>query len=328
MQQIDIIVKQIVMLGLLGLLGFAAGKKRYLPESSGMVLSNVVIKLTAPFLIVTTLANYNFSSKTLTDGIWVYLCGVLFILLAYFFSWLVSSRLDMQESTRNVYRMQSMFGNVAFLAFPLLSALYGEQGLVYAVFFFLASDSIVWTLGIYLVNRHNTNRWADNLKHLLNANTLAFGVGVLCIVFNLQHYVGQSAWAKNIYDLLYNTFSPLGKTTIYLSMVFIGLILAEVKMSSLSDLMKRYPIFILAFFKLLLVPFIALIALSALGSFIDPAVKNIVVLQLAMPSGTIAAALAAKYESDYRFATESVFFTTLLGIVTLPFMAWLLNFLG
>jgi len=137
--------------------------------------------------------------------------------------------------------------------------------------------------------------------------------------------VKDSAIDKRIYDMLYGTFYPLGETTIPLSMLFIGLILSETKMEGFKDVLKRYPSFILSFIKLLFVPLLALLLLTALSDFVSPMVKGIVVLQLAMPCGTIIPALAAQYESDYKFATENVFFSTILCVVTLPVMAWLVG---
>ncbi len=52
-------------------------------------------------------------------------------------------------------------------------------------------------------------------------------------------------------------------------------------------------------------------------------VKTIVVLQLAMPGATVMPALAVQYGADYKFATETVFVTTLLGMVTIPLMVFL-----
>lgn len=62
-----------------------------------------------------------------------------------------------------------------------------------------------------------------------------------------------------------------------------------------------------------------------LGPSTDSFIKTILVLQVAMPCGTLVAALAAQYESDYRFASERVFFSTVSGIFTLPLLVYLLQ---
>jgi malate permease and related proteins len=325
------VVIRILMLSLLGLTGFIAGRTKYLPDNAGPVLSRVVIKLTAPILIICTMASKSFTAKDFSNGIWIYGFGLSFLLFAYFISVFASRRMGMEGATASVYQMQSMFGNVMFLAYPLfttLTGVFGDKGLIYAIFFNLANDTLLWTLGIFLVNRHKTSNWKDNLKHLINGNTIAFSIGLACILINLQYFVNKYSMVKNIYNVVFDTFNPLGNTTIYLSMLFIGLILSEVRINSIKELLKRYRIFVLAFFKLLFVPILASIVFFILGGSIDPIVKSTVVLQLAMPCATLVTALASQYESDYKFATEAVFITTLLGIVTLPLTVGIIQMFG
>lgn len=327
----DQVVVRILMLSLLGLTGFIAGRTKYLPDNAGVVLSRIVIKLTAPILIVCTMASKSFTGKDFSNGIWIYGFGLSFLLLAYFISLFASKQMGIEGATVNVYQMLSMFGNVMFLAYPLfttLTSVFGDKGLIYAIFFNLANDTLLWTLGIYLVNRHKTSNWKSNLKHLVNGNTIAFSIGLACIIFNLQYFVNKFPIVKGIYNIAFDTFSPLGNTTIYLSMVFIGLILSEVRINSMKELVKRYRIFVLAFLKLLLVPILAATVFFILGQRIDSIVKSTVVLQLAMPCGTIVAALASQYDSDYKFATEAVFISTLLGIVTLPLIVTIIRMFG
>ncbi|MDP4181950.1 MAG: AEC family transporter [Bacillota bacterium] len=320
---------KIIMLGILALIGFLAGKTGYLPEIAGVMLSRVVIKITAPILIWITLAGNKFTSEEIRNGIWVYVFGFVFIMISYLIGTGVCSRLNLEKSTKSVYKMNFMFGNVVFLAFPLIGSVFGEThvklALAYAVFFNLANDTILWTLGIYLVNSHNGGRWKDNLKHLINGNTIAFSLGIICIIFNLQNAVEHNTMVKAVYDVVYGTLKPLGDTTFPLSMLFIGLILAETKIQNTNDLLKRYPSIILTIFKLLIIPIIAFFALKLTGNILPPMVKGIIVIQLAMPCGTIVPALASQYESDYKFATENVFFSTLFCIITLPFISGLVR---
>ncbi len=324
-EQVYSIIQSIMMLGLLGLTGYVIGKTGYLPQKTGNILSGIVIKVTTPILIFTTMANRNFKSSDLSDGLQIYLFGLLFILIAFLVGTFASKTMGLEGQEDSIYKMQSMFGNVIFLAFPLLKTLYGDQGIIYAIFFNLANDTLLWTLGIYLVNKHKNNNWKQNLKHLINGNTVAFAGGLLCIAFHLQYFVGKYEIVSNIYSIFYKTFNPLGNTTIYLSMLFIGLILSGIKINRAKDFLKKYPLFVVSSLKLLVIPCLAILYFYFFGSGINFMVKNIVVLQLAMPCSTLVPGLALQYGSDYNFATEAVFVSTLLGFVTLPFLVGILG---
>jgi len=249
---------KIIMLGILAFIGFIAGKTGYLPENSGVILSRVVVKVTAPVLIFITLAGNKITNEELSNGIWIYVLGLIFMLFSFFIGSVLSKGLKMEIATKSMFKMHFVFGNVVFLAFPLISSVYDpasvKLALTYAVFYNLANDTLLWTLGIYLVNKHKENSWKDNLKHLINGNTIAFTLGIICIIINLQSIVESNEVVKAVYDVVYGTLKPLGETTFTLSMLFIGLILSEVKIESKDDLIKRYPSIILSAFKLLIIP--------------------------------------------------------------------------
>ncbi|MFA6308680.1 MAG: AEC family transporter [Clostridia bacterium] len=318
--QVNTIITSIITLGLLGMTGYIVGKTGYLPQKTGNVLSGIVIKVTTPILIFTTMVNAPFTSKDFSNGLLIYLFGLLFILIAFFAGSISTKAMGIKGSAASIYKMQSMFGNVIFLAFPLLYALYGNQGIIYAIFFNLANDTFLWTLGIYLVNSHKKNNWRKNLRHLINGNTMAFAGGLICIYIGQQKLVAGNDAFNHFYAFFYNTFNPLGRTTIYLSMLFIGLILSGIKIKSMKEFLKKYPLFVVSFFKLLAIPFAAIAYFYFFGKGIDKMVKNIVVLQLAMPCSTIVPGLAIQHGSDYNFATEAVFVSTILGLITMPFL--------
>jgi predicted permease len=53
-----------------------------------------------------------------------------------------------------------------------------------------------------------------------------------------------------------------------------------------------------------------------------------VVLQTAMPAMATIAILAKKYGADDELATENIFVTTIISIITLPLIWFLINYLN
>ncbi len=325
MNEVEIILKQILILTLLGVTGFAAGKGKFLPENCHKYISALILKITMPFLIFTTMGNYSFTGETLKNGFLIFVLGIFFILLGGFISLGPCKLMGIREKTKNIYIAQSMFGNVIFMAYPLLKAMYGDEGIVYAIFFNIANDAILWTLGVYLFNRHNTENWKDNLSHLVNPNTLAFMGGLLIILLKGTFNFENTLVYKSIWDIFYSAFYNLGHITIYLSMIFIGLILSGVRIQGIKDIFDRARYLVYSLFKLIIVPVAAVLFFKATGNFFDLFVKRIVALQLAMPASTIVSALALEYDSDYNAATEGIFVSTILSIFTLPLIVYLLT---
>jgi predicted permease len=324
MNEIQIIISQIIILTLLGITGFIAGRYKILPENSHKYISALILKITMPFLIFTTMGNYSFTEKTLTNGLYIFLFGVVFILASGLAALLPCKVMGIKDKTKNIYIAQSMFGNVIFMAYPLLEALYGKTGIVYAIFYNIANDAILWTLGVYLFNRHNTKSWKDNLSHLINPNTIAFFGGIILIFLKSAFHIEKSNAYSTVWNVFYSAFNGLGHTTIYLSMIFIGLILANVRIKGINDIMSRLSYLVYSVFKLLIIPLIAVLFFRLTGNLFDAFVKRIVILQLAMPASTIVSALALQYDSDYDAATEGIFVSTILSMFTLPLIVYLL----
>jgi predicted permease len=216
----------------------------------------------------------------------------------------------MKDGAADVQTALSAFGNVIFLGFPLMTALFPENGLFYAIFFYLASDSLVWTFGVYLMGRqtHSGSALKTGLKHLLNPNTAAFVIGL-----------GMLALRLKFPAFLQTALNLPGSMTTPLSMLFIGATLAAV---SLKGILKRWRIAGLAVVKMILVPIAALFAVTflntALGLGMDNAAISVLVLQTAMPCMTIFAILSKELGSDHVYAAEAIFVTTVLSLATLP----------
>lgn len=324
MEEIQVIIRQIIILTLLGITGFIAGKKKILPDDSHKYISALILKITMPLLIFTTMGNYSFTNETLINGLYIFIFGAVFILFAGFISLGPCKLMGINGKTKNVYIALSMFGNAIFMAYPILDAMYGKIGIVYAIFFNIANDAILWTLGVYLFNKHNSKSWKDNLSHLINANTLAFLGGIAMIGLKALFKFDKSTAYNAVWNVFYDAFNGLGHITIYLSMVFIGLILSNIKIKGLGDILSKSRYLILSIFKLLLVPIVAIIFFKLTNNFFDVYVERILVLQLAMPTGTIVSILALQYGSDYNAATEGTFLSTLLSVFSLPFIVFLL----
>lgn len=310
---------------LLATIGYLAGKKGYLPRDTGNFISKVIIRITAPSLIISTMTSYNFDSETLSDGLWVGFFAIAFMLFSLLEGKLFSSLLRLEGATANVFMDHTMLGNVSYMALPLIKAVFGDRAVVLAAFFVLSFELLNWTAGVYLLNRHYRLTLAGTLKKMVNANTIACVTGLIFALTNLQKYISGNAVSAAVYKVFYSTFNPLGSCTLPLVMLFIGLSAAENAGWRFLDIVKKPATLALSIVKLLLTPFIALAVMLLLGGLVDPLVRTIVVLDLAMPCAAIIVALSAEYGSDYRLATDNVIYTTILSLFTLPIFMLLLS---
>ena len=113
--------------------------------------------------------------------------------------------------------------------------------------------------------------------------------------------------------LLYHVLDTIGGTLMVLVAVTIALLLKPIDVRSLIVLVG-----IVAGLKLLVEP--ALAGLSAMYFGVPVLEREVLVLETAMPAGTVSAVIAARFGCDGAIASTLVVATYLLSLVTLPLM--------
>ncbi|HQO08848.1 MAG TPA: AEC family transporter [Clostridiales bacterium] len=312
----QIIIQQISILALLTLIGYVSARQGMFSDSFSIGLNKLIMKITLPLMIFTSLSKFEFSAEIFKSSVLVLIFAFIsmFILL---FAGTVSGRiLKLPHESYTVHKIHTTFGNIAFLGYPLLDSLFpGGSGLLYAVIYHIAVEALLWTLGVIIFNRNKKISFASSMKHLINPNTIAFALGLAsCSVSIKLSYVPDKV------------MSGLGGTTIYLSMIYIGIMLSKI---SIKGTMKEKQIYILTLNKMILVPFIMLMLINSVQYifefYMDEAAKSVVILQTATPCMATIVIMAAEFKSDAELAAKNVFLTTLLSVITLPVVYWLIN---
>jgi len=313
----SIITSQILILALLALVGVVATKLKVITEQVKNSIARLVFNITLPFLIITSVSHVEINREILNNSILVFVLSSVGITLLYFIGRVSGTILKLEQKKRNIHLLHTMFGNVAFLGYPLFSALFpGGEGLLYAIIYHLTQDVFIWTIGVFVFNSSKDVRFTENLKHLLNPNTVSFTLGAIMLGFGLEFP-----------EYIYKPFYGLGQTTIYLAMLYIGAVLAQ---NPMMKAFKKPEIYTLSFNKMILVPFLLLLFIELLTQFtgihIGEIAKTVVVMQTGMPCMAMIVVLAKKFDSDDLHATENLFLSTILSLGTLPLIYLLIQF--
>ena len=140
---------------------FAAIGVGYICKKTGVMdadfdkrLSGLVLSATLPALILASVLNVD----SLPDPVLMaqiiglsVLSYVLFIPIAY----IVTYVLRIPDGRRGVYRFMLIFGNTGFIGYPVLSAIFGPQTVVYAVVYNIVFNLLSFTFGAWLIASDN-----------------------------------------------------------------------------------------------------------------------------------------------------------------------------
>ena len=213
------------------------------------------------------------------------------------------------------FKTHSVFGNTIYLGYPVVYALFGEEGLLYASMLQLVSTILMWTLGVVMLSAGNGIPIRKSMLKVFNINTYAIVAGLVMFLAGMK-----------LPEFLMNSLGGLGSTNTYLSMIYIGAMMYH---GDIRGLFGKGLVYILTFNKLLLVPLLLLGVFMVLpvwtGYQPDKLVLSVLLVETSMPCMANIIILAKVFGADERLATANVFVSTILSIITLPFILYLMS---
>lgn len=244
----------------------------------------------------------------IVNSVTILIIAYISLALMYLIGVLFAKIFKMQGARAVMHAGMSCFGNIAFVAYPLIRKIYGDEGILYAALFNFANDTYLWTIGVYRLSSVGNGSGTAKLKKMINPGTIAVAISFAMMGMGL-HFGG----------ILKEAMEGVGGTTTYMSMMFLGGTLAAI---DFRRIYKRVTLFSIIIIKMLLFPAGLAILLSLLN--IDKTVAGVAVFQVAMPVSTVLTILAAEYQCDVKYGAEGAFLTTAACIATLPVAYWVI----
>lgn len=236
-------------------------------------------------------------------------CGLILLLscgynaISVIFSAVLYKKTDVQKQKPLKYG--TIVSNSGFLGNPVVEGIYGADGLLYASLFMLPVRIVMWTIGVSAFMKGSKR---DGIKKILTHPCIvAIYLGVIVMLTGVEF--------PKFVD---NTITGISNCNTPLSMMLIGMMLAEVQPKGLID---KTMIFYTSV-RLLIIPAV----IFAITTFlpIDPILRGITVIMSGMPAPITTALLSSKYGGDEEYATGMIFLSTILSLVTLPLWCYFL----
>ncbi len=304
-----VVAAQVGALAIVMFLGFLGAKTGYLDIKIKDSISKLIVNLILPCLIISSISSKELKPELLGD-LGVVLLMSFFCIAALFLIGVVTAKvLKIPDGTSAVHKLLFTCGNVIFIGYPIITAMYGETGFFYAIIYWLINDLFLWTVGVIMLTKNKMGEKKNFAKQLLNPNTVSFAIAILMLIFGIQ-----------LPSVIHEAVSGVGALTTYLSMIFIGMALATV---DVKKIIKKWWILILTPLKLVIIPIGFMLLFKSFG--IRELLLGVVVLEAAMPAQTVLSILAYEHHSDGEYAAVAMFITTITSLVTLPLICHLLQ---
>ena len=288
------------------IVGYVAGKLKYMGGDFDRRLSNIIIDITCPALILSSTMGGKLPDRSLI----LPLLGIsllTYVLLAIA-AWTLPRWLTKKSEDRGTVGFALMFGNVGFIGYPIVGAIFGHEAVFYAAILNVVNTLTVFTAGVMLVNGER-QRMAFQSKILVSTPMISAYLAILIVALGID----------NIPSVISQPITMIGGITVPGALLIIG--------SSMSRLSWRMMlgsgvVYVTTAFRLLILPLLLYVIFRAMG--FDSLVVNINTLVIAMPVATYGTILCLRYGRDTALITEITFISTLLSVLTIPLVAQLL----
>ena len=147
------LINQISVLFLLIITGFVIRKKNIVSESFQKELSTLVLHVTLPAFIISSM-NFTFSEDVLKDIGMILVISFATYIIALLLSYPITKLLGVSGKKRDIYQYLCIFANVGFMGYPVLELIAGKQAVFYGAIYNLPFNLFVWTIGISIMMRH------------------------------------------------------------------------------------------------------------------------------------------------------------------------------
>lgn len=295
--------EQMLVMFLLMLAGFLGRKFGIIGRDAEKTLSALVVNIGNPALIL--LGSIG-DGERIQGSALLFTLGLAFGLYALLIliSYGLVPLLRVRPESRGTYRVMTVFQNLGFMGFPLISAMFGQGALIYGTLFLIPYNIIIYTYGIRVISKTGKKE-GFRLHRLLNVGVLASLLSLL--IYSLRLPVPHFAAM---------TITHLSSITAPLSMMVIGASLVEIPLKGLfSDLR----LLIFAALRFVLVPICVLLPLRQLVP--NAQLFGVCLIMMTTPVGSMTAMLAREYDGDTELTTRGVALTSLLSVLTIPLVA-------
>lgn len=306
--EFTIVLNQVIILFVILIIGFVAGKFKIMDSAGTKKLSQVLLFVTSPMLVFNAFF-IEFSKERVINVLWIILGGGLMFFLAIVLSKLIYGKFN--EKVNPVLRFTAIFSNCGYMGLPLMKALYGDEGVFYGSFYIVIFHMVLWSYGFMMFGGKGTKAQVAK-KVLTNPSIIAVYAGLMVFFLSLP-----------VPDPVRGAVKAVGDMTMPISMLIIGGVMSTTK---LSTVFTDWRVYLSSIIRLILMPMMALGVVLLIGI---PALPGaVVVTALSMPAAANTTIFSEMFDKDAVFGSKCVTVSTLLSIISAPLViAFALQFL-
>ncbi|MBR1523962.1 MAG: AEC family transporter [Lachnospiraceae bacterium] len=305
-----VLFQQMLMLFAMMVAGYAAFKVGFFDNVGQHQISKVVVNVLNPCLMLSAIAGdrapgaMELSLQNLMAAAAFY---IYFIIASYIFCFIKGHTGKNDPHDLKLQQLMMILSNIGFFGIPVVKALFGDEYVIYLIFYMLLFNVVAYTLGIYLAMPQAADGPKFSAKKIINTGTVISVIAILLYFAEVP-----------IHETVGNFFTYMGNACIPLSMILIGGSLAQL---DLKEVFSDKEIYVYILIRNILVPAIGILILRMLP--FDPVIVKICCLSTSMPIAALSGMLSEQYAHRGNYSNKMVAMSTILSVLTVPLLSLL-----
>lgn len=294
-----ILLKQIIIMFLLIAVGYLLCRKKMITLSGSGEIGKILLNVVIPVVIINSFWTQRTAEKT-QALVFSAVVSLVVMMVAAVMASLIYGKKD------GIACFSDAFSNAGFIGIPLVQAVVGADAVFYISVMIVLINFLQWTYGVYVITGDSSVMKPSSVIH--NPIVIAVLIGIIIYFLNVPRFSMADTLISNITCI--NTPLAMFNSGVYLAQ------------SSMIKMVQSRKAWMVSITRLLIIPIVTAFVLKVIP-FGTQEMKVAIMLAAACPVGSNVAIFAQQHKKDYRSAVEQVCLSTLLCLLTIPFMIYI-----
>jgi malate permease and related proteins len=274
--------------------------------------SRIVLEYVLPSMIFVNLASQKIDITDFEIGGLVFLSDFIFMII----SWYIATLLKLEKARKGAFILVATYGSSTMLGYPLIEQAFPGNALAMTdaiIFSEIGVGLSIFTIGTLVAiyyGQSGSQSFAKAFTSFLKSPVfIALVSGILVSLSGIslpKEYIAPVIKSFNVIA---------GGLTIFVAIV-IGLIINKFNLKGLV-----LSLAVVVVLKLVLKPILAFYIVKFFGA--DALAQEIILIQTAMPSATLAAIFSVRYGMDEEYAVNIMLGVMMISLLSVPIMTYL-----
>ena len=285
--------------------GFICRKRMIITDEHVSGLAEVLVKVGMPSTIFISMMR-PFTMSLLLESTATFVITGLFYLIGGAIALGLARTMKASIGERQAWVFGMIFGNVGFMGLPVIYAVFGYDGMIYASMANASFNVLAFTIGVRIYG-DGTRKGGALVRIIKTPALVATFFGMIFFVTGLR-----------LPSPLENGVTLLGGLTTPISLIIVGTTVARQR---IWDMFKDWRFYPAVGLRLLVLP---VLTVFVLRPFLPELMLGVIVTLVAMPAAALTVVFAEQGRGDTVSAVKIVILSTILCVVTVPLISFLL----